>query len=410
MVSDYLNQIIHLIEKKLGLKPNSVSFLIWEWALKERMTLCNLLTYEDYLKKMQMSPHEIQELIELIVVPETWFFRDKGSFEFLASLFHPLKVQSHLFKTLSLACSTGEEPYSIAMTLFEAGLSRKDFTVDAMDVSKKSLIRAELGVYEKKSFRGRDLNYRDQYFTKTREGYEIKDVIKEQVHFYYANILDNKMLFDAHSYQVIFCRNLFIYLNSQAQAVVFDKIRSLLAPGGFLIVGPAETELARQAGFKPIHYARAYTFTLEVPAKQKKQPEGKEKKTDHHFVQSVSAAPMPPAASSARVISSSFEEKDPKTQLLQEAAQLADEGRFEDCSQLCFRFIHQYGVHPTIYYLLGLIQHALGNARKAEEYFQKTVYLKPSHYEALVYLALLFEKKGDFDKAELYRKRAQKNL
>ncbi len=418
MISEFLNQIIELIEKKIGLKPKSVSFLIWEWVLKERMKLCNLSTYEDYYKRLQMSPHEVQELVELIVVPETWFFRDKSVFEFLTSLIHEKKIQNGPLKVLSVACSTGEEPYSIAMTLLAAGLAPKDFMVDALDISKKSLTKAEIGIYGKNSFRGKELDYRDVYFDHTSEGYAIKEDVKQHVHFYFGNILD-KTPFDAHSYPLIFCRNVLIYLDTVAQERTFKQLKSFLAPGGYLIVGPAEMQIARNAGFEPVHFPRAYAFTLEQkeekPVEEKPRPI-QAKGTRQRLLQKLCApfafADLPPSAEAPAMIqvAPSIQGSDTKTLMLEEALKLANGGFFEEASSVCFKFMHQYGANPDIYYLLGLIQHAIGDEVKAEEFFHKTVYLRPSHYEALVYLALLHEKKGEFNKAELFRKRAQKNL
>lgn len=418
MISEFLNPIIELIEQKIGLKPKSVSFLIWEWVLKERMTLCNLSTYEDYYKRLQMCPHEVQELVELIVVPETWFFRDKSAFEFLTSLINEKKMQARPLKILSVACSTGEEPYTIAMTLLGAGLKRKDFMVDALDISKKSLTKAEIGIYVKNSFRGKELDYRDVYFDRTNEGYAIKDHVKQHVHFYFGNILD-KTPFDAHSYSLIFCRNVLIYLDAKAQKRTFKQLKSLLAPNGYLLVGPAEMQIARNAGFEAVHFPRAYAFTLE----QKKEKSEEEnlrhahvKGTRQRLLQKLCApfafADLPPSEESPAMIQVTppLQGSDTKTLMLEEALKLANGGFFEEASRVCFKFMNQYGASPDVYYLLGLIQHAIGDEVKAEEFFHKTVYLRPSHYEALVYLALLHEKKGEFNKAELFRKRAQKNL
>ena len=96
--------------------------------------------------------------------------------------------------------------------------------------------------------------------------------------------------------------------------------------------------------------------------------------------------------------------------LIQRAMNEADKGNFEASLQACVTYIQQFGASAEVYYLQGLIDQALGREEKAEECFKKAIYLQPSHYEALVCLSLLYESRGEFHQAELFRKRAQKNI
>jgi chemotaxis protein methyltransferase WspC len=405
-----LNQIIHLVESRLGLKPHSTRVSKWEQVVEERMTLLDLSTYEDYWKWLSESQDEVQELIEHIIIPETWFFRDKGAFNFVSQWIAQTQNQTSLFRVLSLACSTGEEPYSIAMTFLEAGLSRQGFFIDAIDISKKALAKALLGIYGKYSFRGKDLSYRDKYFDKTSIGYAIKDQVKEPVRFYYGNVLNDQIFLNAQFYHLIFCRNLLIYLNRDAQLSVLNCIKSLLVPQGILIVSPAEAQIASSAGFMPAQVS--YTYALKIRPNLQTQSKRIAQMSSVVFT----PKPLPSVPSEPKVELPSpiplpsSQKEDPKNLLLQEAITLADAGAFEESMQLCFKFIYQYGAHPEVYYLLGLIHQALRQEEKAEDFFQKAVYLRPSYYEALICLALLYEKKGDLRRAELFRQRARKNV
>lgn len=407
-----LNQIIHIVESRLGLKPHSTRLSKWEQVVEERMMFLDLPTYEDYWRWLSESQDEWQELIEHIVIPETWFFRDKGAFNFVSQWIKQTKNQTSLFRVLSLACSTGEEPYSIAMTFLEAGLSRQGFLIDAIDISKKALARALLGIYGTYSFRGKDLSYRNKYFDKTSIGYAIKDHVKEQVRFYYGNVLDNNKFFlNTQFYHLIFCRNLLIYLNRNAQLSVLNRIKSLLTPQGILIVSPAEAQIASSAGFMPAQ--ASYTYALKIKANLQIQSERIAQMSSAVFMQKPPSS-VPPSEPKVELPSPiplpSSQKEDSKNLLLQEAINLADTGAFEESMQLCFKFIQQYGAHPEAYYLLGLIHQASKQEDKAEDFFQKAVYLRPSYYEALICLALLYEKKGDLRRAELFRQRARKNV
>ena len=127
---------------------------------------------QTYLRRLQTSLAELEELIELVVVPETWFFSDRKPFTFLE---HYVKSEwlpnrnNGILRLLSIPCSTGEEPYSLAMLLLNAGLTPDKFRIDAVDISKKALLKATNAVYNQNSFRGEDLPQRERYFQQTAD-------------------------------------------------------------------------------------------------------------------------------------------------------------------------------------------------------------------------------------------------
>lgn len=258
-----LDRIVHLVETKMGLKSQLISLLIWQDNIKERMDACHLLTYEEYEKYLKTSSKEMQALIEIMVNSETWFFREQGAFDYLTYLIKRGKIQTPYLKVLSLACSTGEEPYSIVMTLFDAGLSEQAFRVDATDISSQALNKAKAGLYQENAFRKLNLHLRDRYFDLTNSGYAIHNKIKKQVLFYECNILEEKGLFQSQSYHVIFCRNLLIYLHQNAQIELLKHMKDLLVPKGILIVGSAETKIVRALGFEPVLFSGVNAFILK---------------------------------------------------------------------------------------------------------------------------------------------------
>lgn len=407
MVSNPLNlyPIIHFIENELGLKPQSISLMIWKDKIDERIAACQLLSYEEYAKYLQISSQERQELFELIVNSETWFFREKEAFDYLVYAAKHGRFNLSYCQILSLACSTGEEPYSIAMALFDAGFVQENFQIHALDISYQSLDLAEIGEYTEKSFRGKDLNFRYRYFYPTPFGYAIQNRIKEQVSFYHGNILEEKQVLEPHLYDAIFCRNLLIYLHPEAQSKLLNKIRFLLAPQGILFVGRAETEIVRKAGFMPIPFPKSSAF------QERKQ--GNEIEDD--LVKNKRVTRKKNSFSSEKshlhdlTLHSSIEPSD-KSILLRDALKRANEGAFEEAKQLCLHYLHRYGAHSEIYYLLGLLQQTQGHEEEAKHSFHKAIYLNPSHYEALMSLALLYESQGQLHQAELFRKRALKYL
>ncbi|HXZ07739.1 MAG TPA: CheR family methyltransferase, partial [Paraburkholderia sp.] len=149
-------------------------------------------TLADYWAALYASPRLLQGLVESIVVPETWFYRDADAFRALARLaqerLHGRSTAMPL-RVLSLPCSTGEEPYTIAMTLLDAGIDAAHFRIDAMDISERSLAFAQKAVYGRNSFRGSAFPFRDAHFTRTEDGWRLAPRIAESVRFSQANLM-----------------------------------------------------------------------------------------------------------------------------------------------------------------------------------------------------------------------------
>lgn len=241
-------------------------------------------------------------------------------------------------------------------------------------------------------------------------GYLLKDEIKENVHFICANLLENNLPFIPHSYQIIFCRNLLIYMDVPAQDRILNLLKKYLTPDGVLTVGPAETQIAYLSGCIPIKFPSTYAFQIRAGASAIHM----ENIFPIPKIKAVAAPQLKAAAPKQQDLLAqapfNLPAEDKKESLLQQAADAADGGDFDASRQFCVAYMNQFGASFDVYYLLGLVEQAVGMEDKAEEFFRKTVYLKPSHYEALVCLALICESKGDLNQAELFRKRAQKSI
>src|SRR4051812_11405689 len=156
--------------------------------------ITDVRAYESLLKP---SGAEWTELLETIVVKETWFFRDGEPFQTFARLVRErwLGYQTKRpVRVLSLPCSTGEEPYSLVIALLEAGVKPEMFQVDAVDISARALIKARRALYGPNSFRGKDISFRDRYFHHTKEGYVLCPAVRSAVRFIEGNILDPNFL------------------------------------------------------------------------------------------------------------------------------------------------------------------------------------------------------------------------
>ncbi|MEN0108447.1 MAG: protein-glutamate O-methyltransferase CheR, partial [Pseudomonas sp.] len=199
-----------LLKDKIGLDAITVGASVIERAVRRCMANVPGRDLDTFWQDLRNSEAELQALIEAVIVPETWFFRYPESFATLARLASRRVLElagTRPLRVLSLPCSTGEEPYSIAMCLLDAGLAPQAFSVDALDISPLSIARATAGHYGRNSFRGETLAFRNRYFSADGTGYAINAAVRQQVRFQAGNLLEPGLLAGQQAYDFVFCRN-----------------------------------------------------------------------------------------------------------------------------------------------------------------------------------------------------------
>ena len=260
------NNIKELLKNKIGLNADTVGASSIERAISHRMSILGLSTAGRYYSLLSNDSDEVDELVEEVVVPETWFFRNKSPFEALGEcvsetgFLNKDPASRTPLKILSLPCATGEEPYSIAMALRDYGLTEGDFYVDGVDVSKRALAKARRAIYGQHSFREEGVNIQEKYFKKTRSGFQVSQDIREYVSFTKANIISDKICPSNEFYDIIFCRNLLIYFSRETQKIVLDKLRLMLKNGGFLFVGHAEAAQINDDCFVKLDIPKSFSY------------------------------------------------------------------------------------------------------------------------------------------------------
>lgn len=404
-------KIAAVLEQAIGLKTESLGATTLERAVRSRMRAVECESVTSYLARLASSALELRLLVEEVVVPETWFFRDQEPFTFLARYVkHSGKdLTRESIRILSLPCSTGEEPYSIAMTLLLAGIAPTSFYIDAVDVSERVLARARLGVYGANSFRGGDLSFRDVFFTSRDEGYVLRKSVRDKVRFVQGNIIQPGFMASLGRYDVIFCRNVLIYFNEAAQGQSMELLYQALLAGGILFTGHAEAGLFSGSRLFSVAHARAFAFRrLEKP------------KTEGAWSDAGACDLEQPAAVLSRSAPAGKRAKTTaprRTAVVGEAQgaaelklvrRLADQGRLEEAVQRSEEHLRRHGPAAEWYYLLGIIRDSMGQADEAMKLLRKAVYLDPGNVDSLVHLALLAERAGDRDGAANYRRRARK--
>ena len=160
-----------LLAERIGLDVASVGEGLIVRGVQARMTQLGVRRLEDYQRILLGPTDEIQALIEEVVIPESWFFRDDRPFatfrDFVKTGWVDQPYRSPI-SVLCLPCASGEEPYSVTIALLELGLPSNRFDVVAVDISAKSIHRATVGMYSVNAFRGMDLNFQEHYFTPIR--------------------------------------------------------------------------------------------------------------------------------------------------------------------------------------------------------------------------------------------------
>ena len=256
-------EIEALLQKAMGLKVTSIGKATLNRSVQRRMKALSIDDKAAYVKKLKASPLELNELIEEVVIPETWFFRDPKSFkamsQYLTTRWAP-KHKNSFLKVLSVPCSTGEEPYSLAMALLSSGWPAEKFTVHAVDISRRSIAMAKEGLYSEHSFRDSDPAYRSLYFQKNAKYYSLNKNVRDTVHFHTGNILNKAFLCGLGQFDIIFFRNVLIYFDSLSRHQAIATLNQILAHDGILFVGHAETNLLSNSPFTPAPFTQAFAF------------------------------------------------------------------------------------------------------------------------------------------------------
>ena len=250
-----------LLKKTMGLDAAAVGSAAIAQAVHDRMSICGTTDIGAYYERARYVPSELQALIEAAVIPETWFFRQRAAFpEAVRAVVPRLRPAPDVVRLLSLACASGEEPYSIAMAMLDASVPAGRFSVDAVDISARLIALARCGVYGPNSFRGEDLRFREHHFDRTLHGHAVHERVRAPVTFFAANMLAPDFLPGSGAYDVIFCRNLLIYFDRPTQNRAVSILRRLLTPGGTVFVGSAEAALMLAHGFVWSKERLAFSF------------------------------------------------------------------------------------------------------------------------------------------------------
>ncbi|MDE2506925.1 MAG: methyltransferase domain-containing protein [Planctomycetota bacterium] len=402
----------NLLARTIGIDPERIGRARIARAATDEAARLGAVDLADYAARLVRARPLLDRLIERVVVHESWFFRDEGPFATLRAWAEAHRRDPDRLRILSAPCADGEEPYSIAITLLEAGVDPARFEVVGLELSDPALARARRARFESGSMRGLDPAIVARWFDRELDAFSLKPAVRAHVRFERGNLIEPDCLRDEPRFDVIFCRNLLIYLHDDARRRAVAQLDRLLKPDGLLFVGHADPFNDVAAIFESVGDPASFAYRRARPVPKAAQAAAVLKpaaptlatffaaipraRTDVEPPRADLPAPAPVARAAA--VSTAFAEVE----------QLMNAGRIVAARQACEAYLRANPASAPGFHLSGTIHLAAGDDNAAEAMFAKAVYLDPRHDEALLSLALLAERRGDRAASESYRRRARK--
>mgnify|MGYP001205354257 CR=1 FL=1 len=259
-----LIQLAELIQEYCGI-DYSKNLSSLETKISERLKELGLSCWE-YGGYLRVEPNEWDTLIELITVNETYFFREENVLEEFKNVVLPqykIRTSDNPLRIWCSACSSGEEPYTLAILAEETGLFEPGAVeIIATDINKKVLEKARPGSYNKKSFSFRSIpkEILGKYFISEEEEYKVRDSIRAMVDFRCLNLLERNIQEKIEKADIIFCRNVLIYFDKETINKVISSLYDVLNDGGYLFLGHAETITGMNTGFETVYTPSAFYY------------------------------------------------------------------------------------------------------------------------------------------------------
>ena len=431
-IQDYILQ-----HSGLDLKENSL-FPLKE-VIEKRMDMRDCKSSDEYLQFLQFhqgKEKEFKELINELTIKHTFFFRNSAHFEVLEKKIIPeiisgKRYQSKKIRILSAGCATGEEAYSIAISLFESIPDPEswDLEVKAADISIDALEKVRKGVYNRNSIREVKSKWLKKYFIPLDDNNDkvrISEKIKKIVNIEYLNLIGNEY---PAGFDIIFCRNVFIYFNRDTCNKVIDKFYKSINENGFLFLGHAESLLGISNKFKLEDYSLAMVYKKCSQKELKGQisveiliPPVLE---DVRSAELPAESEMPKLNTTQSIINpielfiearSYFEVKryDKALKLCLETIKIDDDfeecrllivdiyantGRLDEAIAECRKLLNKNPTFAFGHFVLAILFSKKGLSSEAKKQFNNALYLDDSICMAFFNLAVIYQREGDINSA-----------
>jgi len=395
--------LLGLMRDRLGLDPETLGERVLDDACAEARRSFGVDNDRELYQRVAFDLDAFAECTERFVVPESWFFRASEQFDDLVRFARELHQQERRpLRVLSLPCAAGEEAHSAVMALLDAGFPPADIDVLGIDVSQLAVQRAQAGSYRRNSLRGQALS--PAWMQETDDGFLIDPAVRRCTRFRVGNALDPQLLRTEDRFDVIFCRNLLIYLHPDARARLLATLLAALNSPGLVLAGQAEVlttftnELQPFEGGCPLSFVRREKNTVVgLP--------------DYPVAVARTLAPKSPAAylqpfamkAAMPVIMPVIESPEPDT--MAAARRLADAGQTDQARAVCLAQLARNPADVPALFLMGLLESAQGNTEAADRAFVRVLYLDRQHLDAMEQRIGLAERQGQAELARDLRAR-----
>lgn len=421
--------LCRLLEERIGLDPQSLGELALRQAFEEVRIRAGYANLERCYDAVKDGGEGLNRLIEAVSIPESWFFRDATQLESFVrfALQHKARRSSAL-NILCLPCARGEEPFSLAISLFEAGFEAREFNICAIDLNQTFIDYARIGRFASWSSRGRSVP--SAYAEITPQGLQISQLVRDAVRFRVGNALDSNLLNGESKFDVIFCRNLLIYLTASAKKQLLQQLRLKLTDGGLIVSGHAENIAAFDNGWQQAPTLTSHCFirrtaqpveVIEIARAKSQSAPGALGSSERAFTRLNPYEPAKPvgplqpngdADSDKRSPVSAVESMSgggAHAQLTEIEAQ-ADRGELAAARKGLDAFLAQCGaaIPAQAAYLEAVLAMARSDTRAAIAALKQALYLDREHAEALSLYATLMQSQGDLESARRLRERLQR--
>lgn len=235
-------QLIDFIKRHISIDGNLYKERPFKRRIAVRMRSTDKKTYGDYLEYLRIHSDEINKLKNTLTINVTRFFRNRETFEYLLNVtFKDVVRKNETLRILSAGCSTGEEPYTLAIML--NGIKRRsefNYEIVGIDVDSEAVEKAKSGVYTEHSFTEVNSEEIEKYFIKSGSSFVLRDDYKRNVEFKIMDIKESEKLLLLGKFDMIVCRNILIYFSKDFQESILSDFHRILKTNGYLVLGKVE--------------------------------------------------------------------------------------------------------------------------------------------------------------------------
>jgi chemotaxis protein methyltransferase CheR len=387
-MTDEQQQLLAFIAQHTGLEINQQRQQTLKPFLDELLDSISALDLIEVLSSRDFTHPTWQRIIQAMTIGETYFFRNQ--YHFLALRNHILPELIERRRTSGLkqlrlwcaGCSTGEEPYSIAILLQELLPDIQDWSITllATDINDAYLAFAKHGIYNKRSFRNETPEaVIQQWFNPIPEGYQVKGAVRRKVVFSALNLVsDDYPAYTNNTMQMdlIICRNVTIYFDSTTTKTVAERFHRALGINGWLLVGHSEPNMEIYKDFTVRNFENAilYQKTVDIQAFERAKTQPIPHLTIAPRIQKkTEPIPAPRVAIKPRTAPVVPQLKE-KENYLELARQAANTEKWDEALKLLVEAERYDNLNPHIHYLRGLVYHHQGNLKEAVTVLQRAVY------------------------------------